>query len=268
MNKLKFYFRIWATGFISIFLLSCCATAEDQDVNRGKNNSLSASLLDPFVATYMVSSMGLEGIQVTNTLTLDGDKKQSYHFKSYSIPVGLLALKKDETRDEQSEGGIINNTIQPERYIYVQIREGKTRRDVELKFDWQKKQVSNHHKHKQSKWRMPIKSHTVDKLSYQLSLMLRLKKASINNNKDKHFSLFIADGGKLKSYDFTILDEEQINTPLGKLETIKITHKRHNTDKVITLWCAPKLNYLPVKIIQDEKDKPQFLSTLTSYKKS
>ncbi len=222
--------------------------------------------LKPFVATYMITAMGLEGINVTNSLSIgssnknaDGEK-QAYHFKSYSMPVGLLAFKKDETRDEQSEGLILDGHIRPDRYSYLQIRDNKTRRSVELIFDWENEEVSNHHKHKNSKWSMPVVQKTVDKLSYQLSLMLELA-----GKPEKNFSFHVADGGKLKEYRFEIVGEERVYTSLGSYKTLKIQHQRYQKDKNITLWCAPELNYLPVKIIQVETDKPTFISTLISY---
>ncbi|MCU7798910.1 MAG: DUF3108 domain-containing protein [gamma proteobacterium symbiont of Lucinoma myriamae] len=218
--------------------------------------------LKPFVATYMITAMGLEGINVTNSLSLNqsNGEHQQYHFKSYSMPIGLLAFKKDETRDEQSEGSIIDGQIQPEHYTYLQLRNDKKRRDVELTFDWLRKEVSNNHKHKNSKWHLSIPEHTIDKLSYQLALMLKLA-----NDPDKHFSFYVADGGKLKEYNFEVLREERVYTSLGSYKAIKIQHQRYKKGKNITLWCAPDLNYLPVKIIQEETGKPTFISTLISY---
>lgn len=218
--------------------------------------------LKPFVATYMITAMGLEGINVTNSLSLSqaSGEHQKYHFKSYSMPIGLLAFKKDETRNEQSEGQIIDSQIQPERYSFLQLRDGKTRRDVELNFDWMRKEVTNNHKHKNSKWNLPVPTKTIDKLSYQLALMLKLA-----SKPNKIFSFPIADGGKLKEYNFEILGEERVYTSLGSYKAIKIQHQRYKKGKNITLWCAAKLNYLPVKIIQEETGKPTFISTLMSY---
>ncbi|MCU7938450.1 MAG: DUF3108 domain-containing protein [gamma proteobacterium symbiont of Bathyaustriella thionipta] len=237
-----------------IFLVSCLSITHATADTKVQ--------LKPFVATYLVTAMGLEGINVTNSLSLhqSNDHHQKYHFKSYSMPVGLLAFKKDETRDEQSEGQIIDHLIRPEHYSFVQLRNGKTHRDVELSFNWQRKEVTNHHKHKNSKWKLPVSLDTVDKLSYQLALMLKLAQAP-----DKTFSFPIADGGKLKKYNFEILGEERVYTSLGSYKAIKIQHQRYKKGKNITLWCAAKLNYLPVKIIQEETGKPTFISTLVSY---
>ncbi|MCW8932239.1 MAG: DUF3108 domain-containing protein [Gammaproteobacteria bacterium] len=229
--------------------------------------------LKPFVATYMITAMGLEGINVTNSLSIgklenrhpdnktpSSQKEQAYHFKSYSMPIGLLAFKKDETRDEQSEGLIIDGHIQPFHYNYQQVRNNKTHRHVELSFDWKQQEVTNHHIHKKSKWSMSVPQQTVDKLSYQLSLMLKLA-----SNPEDNFSVHVADGGKLKEYYFELMGEERVYTSLGSYKALKIQHKRYKKEKNITLWCAPELNFLPVKIIQEEEGKPTFISTLISY---
>lgn len=220
------------------------------------------SILKPFVATYMITAMGLEGINVTNSLSLNqmDDQRQAYHFKSYSMPVGILAFKKDETRDEQSKGYIENNQILPERYSFLQMNDNETQRNVEINFDWKQFEVTNHHKHQNSKWTMSIPSHTIDKLSYQLSLMMTLA-----SQPAKQFQFQIADGGRLKTYEFDILGEERVYTSLGSYKTLKISHQRYKKERKITLWCAPALNYLPVKIIQEESHKPTFVSVLISY---
>ncbi len=259
--------NIFLLAFIIILITSTLAYAEvTQPYTTPKLQ------LKPFVATYMITAMGLEGINVTNSLSIGKKEnqhpdnqstelsKQAYHFKSYSMPVGLLAFKKDETRNEQSEGLIINGQIQPYLYSYLQVRNNKTHRQVELNFDWKQNKVTNHHKHKKNKWRMPVPDLTVDKLSYQLMLMLKLA-----SNPDDNFSVTVADGGKLKEYFFEIMGEERVYTSLGSYKALKIQHQRYKKEKQITLWCAPELNFLPVKIIQEEEGKPTFVSTLISY---
>ena len=107
---------------------------------------------------------------------------------------------------------------------------------------------------------MHIPEKTIDKLSYQLALMQKL-----DQQPEKKFSFKIADGGKMKEYQFDILAEERVFTSLGSFKALKIKHRRHHQDKTLTLWCVAELNYLPVKIIQEETDKPTFISTLISY---
>lgn len=222
------------------------------------------TILKPFIATYMVTSLGLEAINITNSLSLNytHNKKSriAYHFKSYSMSVGLLAFQKDESRDEQSQGFIENKLVKPEKYNFLQLQANEVQRDVSITFDWGAETAINNHKHKNSLWEMSIPAKTMDKLSYQLALMLKL-----NDNPGKQFSFDIADGGKVKQYQFKILGEERVYTSLGSYKSIKIEHLRYQKNKNITLWCAPRLNYLPVKIVQKEAGIPAITSTLISY---
>ena len=64
----------------------------------------------------------------------------------------------------------------------------------------------------------------------------------------------IADGGKIKDYNFEILGEETLSTPLGKLDTVKLERHKPNSRRKSTLWCAKKLEFLPVKVENVEKD--------------
>lgn len=250
------------TAYPLFFICICLLLISNHTIAAPKPASNTAQALKPFVATYLVTAMGLEGINVTNSLSLSTNqlKQQEYHFKSYSMTVGLLAFKKDETRDEQSKGLLLNTQIQPNLYTYLQNRNNKIKKNVEIDFDWDNKQVINRHIHKNSHWTMHIPDKTVDKLSYQLALMLKLA-----HKTDKEFSFKVADGGKIKEYQFEILTEERVFTSIGSFKALKIKHQRYHKDKTITLWCVPELNYLPVKIIQEETDKPTFISTLISY---
>lgn len=250
------------TAYPFFFICMSLLLISSDAIAASKHENSTAQTLKPFVATYLVTAMGLEGINVTNSLSLSTNslKQQEYHFKSYSMTVGLLAFRKDETRDEQSKGLLLETQIQPDLYTYLQTRNNKIKKNVEIDFDWKNKQVTNRHNHKNSHWTMQIPDNTVDKLSYQLALMLKL-----SHKTDKQFSFKVADGGKIKEYQFEILTEERVFTSVGSFKAVKVKHQRYHKDKTITLWCVPELNYLPVKIIQEETDKPTFISTLISY---
>jgi hypothetical protein len=86
--------------------------------------------------------------------------------------------------------------------------------------------------------------------------------------KDKQkFHYKIADGGKIKIYDITILGEEVITTPLGQFTAIKLLRKREGKkERKTTLWCAPSLNYLPVQLEHIEKDGTVFTATIKTLK--
>jgi hypothetical protein len=75
----------------------------------------------------------------------------------------------------------------------------------------------------------------------------------------------IADGGKLKEYRFKVLGRETLELPAGRFDTVKITKLRDNKRRETYIWCAPELNYLPVRIWQREKDEAVYQSDLESF---
>ena len=53
---------------------------------------------------------------------------------------------------------------------------------------------------------------------------------------------------KKKNYIFEVVGEEEIDTKLGKLKTLKLVRKREDSDRESIFWSAPEMHYLPVKI--------------------
>jgi hypothetical protein len=56
--------------------------------------------------------------------------------------------------------------------------------------------------------------------------------------------------------------------PAGTFETVKITKVRKNKNRETFIWCAPALNYLPVRIWQREKDDIEYESELAEFSES
>jgi hypothetical protein len=64
-----------------------------------------------------------------------------------------------------------------------------------------------------------------------------------------------------------MVGEETLNTPLGEIETIKFTRiKNVDSKRKTTLWCSPKLGYLPVQIEHVDKDGSTFTAVLRRLK--
>jgi len=118
---------------------------------------------------------------------------------------------------------------------------------VHLKFDWQQMKVTN--TINGDPWHMQIPDATLDKLSINLALMAHLSASETD------ISFPVADGGKLKTYDFKVIGKESIDTPLGQISTIKVSrNKRGRKGKQAMLWLAPDLGYLVVRIDKADKD--------------
>jgi hypothetical protein len=64
----------------------------------------------------------------------------------------------------------------------------------------------------------------------------------------------IVNGKRLRIYDYSFEGEELVNSSLGELKTIHITHNGIDSDEKTELWLAIDYQYVPVKIRKIEKN--------------
>lgn len=176
-------------------------------------------------------------ITVTNRLTKTSDNQYELLFKADSM-IGTI------TEQSKMQWNPAQQTVSPLHYSYARRGLGKAR-TAELSFDWPKKTVTNNVQ--KTSWQMDIAQKVQDKLSYQVQLQQDLR------NGHKNFAYQIADGGRLKEYKFTTVGEELLDTPLGKVNTIKVKRSRENDERVTYAWLAKDWNYLLVRLQQEEK---------------
>lgn len=193
-----------------------------------------------FSAWYTVKKGAVE-FGVTHR-TLRPGENGTWVFESVTVPVGMFARLFKGKLLERSRWIYENGRIKPLEYIFK--RTGLLKRQVTLTFDWQKIMVTNSINSDQ--WRMKIKTNTLDKLIYQLNIMHDLLMGK------RTFDYSVADGGTLKTYHIVAQGEEWQQTPIGKFRTLRVI--RLNDVRKTTLWCAPKLSYLPVRIAQIDAD--------------
>ncbi|MEX1032072.1 MAG: DUF3108 domain-containing protein [Cellvibrionaceae bacterium] len=178
------------------------------------------------------------GISVTATRTLetleDGSKLYTFFADSW------LAELKETSRFRWSE----DERIVPIQYSYARTGLGRNREAV-LDFDWETGKVTNNVQRKP--WQMDIPERVLDKLSYHLQIRTDL----INEKPLLRYE--IADGGRLKSYDFEILGEEEVNTDAGRFMAVKVRRVREEDEERQTIfWLAKDWDYLVVRLQQED----------------
>lgn len=198
--------------------------------------TLAAEAPKTFDNEYKAKLYGFN-VTVTNRLTKTEDGKYNLLFKADSM-IGTI------TEQSHMQWNPKQQTISPLKYTYARRSLGKDR-NAELTFDWPNKTVTNNVQ--KTSWEMDIAQKVQDKLSYQLQMQQDL----LNGHKD--FEYQIADGGRLKKYMFTTVGEELLETPLGKVNTVKIKRSREDNDRVTYAWLAKDWNYLLVRLQQEEK---------------
>jgi hypothetical protein len=230
---------------LSCLLLAACLGA-----------AVHAAPLPDFSASY---ELRLGSLRIgTSHLSLENGAGGSYVYEASSAPVELVSWLFRQALHETSRGTLAGAGVRPDSYHYL--RSGGRERREALQFDWQAMTVSN--QVEDSRWKMDIPAGTLDKLASQLAMMLALRAGET----DMAFN--IADDGKLREYRFKVVGKETLELPAGTFDTVKITRLRDNNKRETYVWCAPELNYLPVRIWQREKDDREYQSDLAEFSES
>src|SRR5690606_28699956 len=191
------------------------------------------------------SALGFK-ITVKHELKPLPDGTHQMHFRAESWFASIDEVS--TLRIDAEKGQII-----PLHYIYKRRIMGRDR-DAELTFNWDKRTVTNNVQN--TTWRMDIAQHVQDKLSYQLQLQYDLA----NGKKDLVYQ--IADGGRLKEYQFEITGEELLTTPLGKVNTVNVNLSCFNYGRLSFAWLAKDNGYL-LFILQQEVDGYEYTIRLS-----
>ena len=177
----------------------------------------------------------------------------NYVYSTLTYATGLIAWFVKDKIKENSVWHFDGTHLRPLEYVYSREGGSKTR-NIKLAFDWQHHTVVN--SIDGDPWRMEIPPDAQDKLVYQLSIMYDLQQGK------RKLGYNIADGGKMKNYQFEIQGEEVLNTPMGKIKTVRI--QRIGDQRDTTVWCAPQFGYLPVRLEQQDTDGAELAMQLTS----
>lgn len=200
-------------------------------------SNLYASPLKSYSANYRIKAFGMPIGKATRELKLSKDGKYELKMDSSS---SVIFFSMDV--NELSKGNF--NTNQPEFYSFSQKR-GKKEKHNEVHFDWPDMSAVSSYKGKE--YVLPLRKDTQDKISYQL----QLRKDLIAGKKTFHYT--IVDEKKIETYNFKIEKHEEIKTPFGKIDTVKMIKASDTTKRSTAFWLAPSKNYLLVKLQHIEK---------------
>ncbi len=181
----------------------------------------------------------------------------TYIFESSAKPKGFFSLFTSHKIREKSQWQYENGQIISQKFTYQSGSKKKLKRSNIL-FNTNKLTAQGMDRGRSWQLALPTEQPIYDRANYQIALMQDLR----NNNPVLHY-LFIKRG-KLKDYRFIRRGKETIKTPLGALTTIKV--QRQKDKRATTIWLAPTLNYLPVKIEQIDDDGTHYLLSLKKFK--
>ncbi len=215
-------------------------------------SSAADAITEGFSSSYTLAYNGFEVGVAERTLVPLGDG--TVVFKSKAYPTGLARMLVSDRVIERSVIHTETGRLKPMEYSYVQTDHKD--RNADIYFSWPKGEVVI----QPSQERYPLHADTLDALSFQLALMRDLAAGK------QQFRYYIVDRRKQREYNFKVQGHEQVRTPMGHFDAVKVVAKSKGGGRSFEFWCAPKLGYLPVRIVSEEHDGDRTVMQLASYK--
>lgn len=227
MNKLLRHFSF---GLIAVALLPGSANQVIADTQ----------FIKPYRAGYQASYRFMLPFKGTATRELTQTENGQWQLL-HRVKSPMIKL------EESSLFAWTENQPKPISYLYQQSGLTKKRK-VSLSFDWSNMLAIN--SAPDEPINLKLLPGSLDKLNYQLKLRQDL------SSQNKPGSYYVADRKRLKQYSFDLLGEEQLETPLGRFNTVKLKRSRgKDSSRETIFWLAKDWDYLLLKIQQKENGK-------------
>lgn len=227
--------------------------------------TMAAGLPDTLELNYQLHYGDLLAGNTRKTLARQTDG--SYRHRTHSQPAGMAKMF---TSTEWIEEGVFQLTAGHARALsFLKYREGGKPRRQSVTFDWLKKIARYADGREQP---LPANAHDEGSVWFNLMLnppVLNKSAGAVSINNGKRFTL----------YRYQALGLEMLDTPLGRVQTLKIKRlvepegdceqpgggaKTCKPESDITLWLAVQRGHIPVKIQMHERGQAASL-TLHSY---
>lgn len=148
--------------------------------------------------------------------------------------------------EERTRFKIDKNLIQPQSYRHKRTGFGSKPAKT-AQFDWTKMIASWQQDDEKSS--VKLTAGAQDELSYQLQLRMDLKAGKTA------LSYPIIDDDKIYERSFIIEDQNEVlETPVGKLNTVRVKVNRESKKRETWIWFAKDWDYILVRLEQKEKD--------------
>jgi len=204
-----------------------------------------------FAARYIVKKAGLNVIAMTLSL-IRGPENIVY--RSEAEPIGMASWFFGKHRIyEQAVLEQVDGHVIPLTYRYTHQGSDENRNEY-YRYNWTGHVAQTNYRGTPRTFKIP--AGTLDNFSLQLALIQDAP------NSRKTLTYPVISKGELKTYVFTSLGRETIETPLGEFDTIKLERRKEDEENTTyTTWYAAELHYLPVQV-ENREDGDVELSLL------
>jgi hypothetical protein len=208
------------------------------------------SALKPFKAHYIADWKGIN-IAVSDIELTAGDAPDEYVYRWSVAARGIFKIAYSDPVIQTSWFKIERGHVQP--YKYHGEEGGKS---VSVEFNWATMRGSGTSEDKPLD--LILKDGAQDLNSIQVEIMADLKNGELPQ------SFQILDKDQLKDFNYTQEGTARIRTELGELDTIIVASSRPGNDRVMRLWFAPSLGFIPVQAERTRHGSVEFSMKIQS----
>ena len=213
--------------------------------------------LQPFKARYQATFRGISGGQIENGLRRGPQPGQwLYETRAYPNLLGRVAVS-----PQARERGLMEVTAAGVRPMTFDFSDGKSdlAKDVRFAFDWKAGRVKGEAQGKP--FELPVAPGTQDTASVQAAMIVEL----LAGRQPKGFT--ILTGSRLRDYRYWSEGRATVVTPFGQYDTVVWANQRSGSDRVVKVWHAPALGYVPVQAVQFRKGQLETQLKLVSFER-
>jgi Protein of unknown function (DUF3108) len=236
-------------ALLAIAVAACAAATLGTAAPSHAAPAADAAGLAPFSAQYQAD---WKGISVgTSEIKLESTEPGRYMYTWTITARGIFRIAYHDDLVQKSWLTAVGDHVRPDRYFG---QEGSA--TVELNFDWQNKRATGVSETKPVD--IELKEGTQDVMSSQVEVMLDLK----NGNLPKTFH--IIDKDQMKEFDYTQEGAAKIRTAIGELDTVIVTSQRVGNNRILRMWFAPSLGFVPVQAERSRDGKVEIAMRIRS----
>ena len=204
-----------------------------------------------YSAIYNAKLKQADGV-LTTQLEKNGDL---YSFELITEATGFWKAIIKGSIIETSTFAIENDQLKTYDYHLIDTIRKKSR-ESEAVFNWNNSIITGYYKDREIN--IALEDKTLSRIVLQLQIMYNQEKQIVSNDYQ------VLDKDALKNV--SIIPEQlftETSVPFGTFQTIKISHQSENSERLNSLWLAPELNFIPIKISQTINGKKSFEAHLT-----